>query len=504
MSKLPVILLVDDDGDYRALVGDALSAAGIACELHEAADGREALDFLHRRGRHADAPRPNLIYLDLEMPEVSGQQVLQNVKADPQLRDIPIVMMTGVTDDEHIAQAIRSGANSYIVKPTDPQMFVRFITRATNYWLCVHQDRPAGATQGTGTETNSQSPRQFMEPKRARGPRILIVEDDPDQRELICETMRIYFDYPDPAWVVAVATGGECLAQDLGQFEIIMLDYNLPDMQGIKLLDRIVQTVRIPVIFVTGENDSAIAAEAIRRGAQDYVIKLGDYLFALPIVVEKNIRQFKIKQENAGLQDKLAASLEEIRVKNLQLEESLHKLESMAATDPLTGLANRRAFAEMLEHCYKEALRYDFDLTCAMCDLDHYKKLNDTLGHLVGDRVLVTAAEVITSSLRSSDSAARYGGDEFVILLPHTSVEKALAVGNRIRQELSMAAVRFAKIDTGVTMSIGIASLKADRPPSADALVAMADNALYIAKEHGKNRIITCQEIAAVSPPAEP
>ena len=503
MPKLPVILLVDDDSDYRALVGDALSAAGIACELHGANDGREALDFLARRGRHAQAPRPDLIYLDLEMPGISGQEVLEAVKADPELRDIPVVMMTGVSNEEHIARAIRGGANSYIVKPTDSQTFVRFITRATTYWLSIHQDRSAPASSGPGVEIGSREPSLLSPAEKIQPPKILIVEDDADQRELTCETMRMHFDYGDPDWVVAVATGAECLAQDLHRFEIIMLDFNLPDMQGLDLLDRIVQTVNVPVIFVTGENDSAVAAEAIRRGAQDYVVKLGDYLFALPIVVEKNIRQFKVKQENAGLQDRLAVSLEEIRVKNLQLEESLQKLEAMAATDPLTGLANRRAFADMLDHCYNEAMRYNFDLTCAMCDLDHYKDLNDSLGHLVGDRVLVKTAEVIRSALRSTDSAARYGGDEFVILLPHTSVEKAIAVGNRIRRELSAAGASVARTDTGVTMSIGIASLKADRPPSADALVAMADKALYVAKDHGKNRIITRQEIAAVSPTAE-
>ena len=103
----------------------------------------QGLDFLHRRGPHANAPRPDLIYLDLEMPGISGQQVLEAAKSDPQLRDIPIVMMTGVTDEDHIARAIRGGANCYIVKPNDPETFMRFIARATNYWLCVHQDRPA-------------------------------------------------------------------------------------------------------------------------------------------------------------------------------------------------------------------------------------------------------------------------------------------------------------------------------------------------------------------------
>ena len=335
-------------------------------------------------------------------------------------------------------------------------------------------------------------------------PKLLIVEDDPDQRELICETMRVRFEDPEGTQIIAVATAAECLAMDLSGFEAILLDYFLPDMDGLDLLDRITADYDIPVVFVTGENNSTTAAEAIRRGAQDYVVKLGDYLFALPVVVEKNIRQHKIKLENVRLESELTDRLEEIRVKNAQLEESLQKLEAMAATDPLTGLSNRRAFSEMLDRCFSEATRYDFDLACAMCDLDHYKKLNDSLGHLVGDRVLVTAAEVICSSLRTSDTAARYGGDEFVLLLPHTSMEKAIHVGSRIRQELATATARKLKGGAGMTISIGIASLKADKPPSADALVAMADKALFVAKDLGRDRIVTCQEIAVLDEPAKP
>jgi len=186
-----------------------------------------------------------------------------------------------------------------------------------------------------------------------------------------------------------------------------------------------------------------------------------------------------------------------MRLKNIALEQSLQKLQTMAATDHLTGLSNRRIFAEILEQSYNEATRYKFDLTCLMCDLDHYKALNDTLGHQVGDKVLMTTAEVIRSNLRSSDHASRYGGDEFVILLPHTSMDKAMSVGERIRRQIVPATSQHTQTKTGITLSIGISSLKVDQPASADALVAMADRALYVAKDRGKNCIIVFDEIGA-------
>lgn len=336
------------------------------------------------------------------------------------------------------------------------------------------------------------------------GPKVLIVEDDADHRELLCEALRMHFGDRRDTKLVGVGTGAECMATNLNEFDIILLDYHLPDTIGIDLLDKITAVCDIPVVFVTGNNDLAAAAEAIRRGAQDYIVKLGDYLFALPIVVEKNIRQHALKRENTRLQAELTATLEQMRLKNVQLEQSMRKLQTAAATDHLTGLYNRRMFAEILERSYSEAVRYRFDLTCLMCDLDHYKALNDTLGHQVGDKILVATAEVIRATLRSSDHAARYGGDEFVMLLPHTSMEMAINVGERIRQQVVPATQRHTMTGAGVTLSIGIACLKQDQPATADAMVAMADRALYVAKDRGKNCIVTFGEIGAASqPPAQ-
>jgi CheY-like chemotaxis protein len=133
------ILLVDDDVDCRMLVRDAISESKVSNRVFEASNGTEALEFLHRQGKWANAPRPGLIYLDIEMPSMDGQAVLKAIKADPELRDIPVVMMTGVSDEQQMKMAAEAGANSYTIKPANAQEFLRTVVSSTNYWLTIHQ-----------------------------------------------------------------------------------------------------------------------------------------------------------------------------------------------------------------------------------------------------------------------------------------------------------------------------------------------------------------------------
>ena len=141
-DQLPItILLVDDDPDCRLLIRDAIAECKVSNAVYECANGLDAMDFLKRRGKYAnsDAPRPGLIYLDLEMPGMDGQATLQAIKADPALRDIPVVMMTGVADEAEMKRAAANGANSYTIKPANAEQFLRTVLASTNYWLTIHQ-----------------------------------------------------------------------------------------------------------------------------------------------------------------------------------------------------------------------------------------------------------------------------------------------------------------------------------------------------------------------------
>ncbi len=137
-QKPVTILLVDDDPDCRMLLRDAISECKVSNRVYEVCNGREALDFLYRRGSYGDAPRPGLIYLDIEMPGLDGQAVLKHIKDDPTLRDIPVVMMTGVADDCQMAMAAANGANSYTIKPASAEAFLKTVLTSTHYWLTIH------------------------------------------------------------------------------------------------------------------------------------------------------------------------------------------------------------------------------------------------------------------------------------------------------------------------------------------------------------------------------
>ncbi|HOF18688.1 MAG TPA: response regulator [Phycisphaerae bacterium] len=140
MSRTPrTILLTDDDPDFRMVLRDAIELQSPDCRVVEAGDGRETLAYLAHCGRDDSSPRPDMIFLDLQMPGMSGQEILKIIKSDPDLRSIPVVMMTGVDDESEKRHAAENGANSYNVKPSDPSAFVESLRASTCYWLTVHR-----------------------------------------------------------------------------------------------------------------------------------------------------------------------------------------------------------------------------------------------------------------------------------------------------------------------------------------------------------------------------
>lgn len=222
----------------------------------------------------------------------------------------------------------------------------------------------------------------------------------------------------------------------------------------------------------------------------------------LATIMEHVCRQFEIREQH------LKAAVEELRVARTEMErfnaqldarvkertralqEANSKLESLSTTDSLTGIYNRRNFDDQLEVEFARAKRYNTPLSCIMFDIDHFKKVNDTHGHLFGDEVLRMIGISLKEELRRHDIFARYGGEEFVILLPETGSECARTVAEKIRHTIAKKAVTKDGISVTVTVSLGVAELDNERMKAGRDLVEKADHAMYHAKNSGRNRTV--------------
>jgi diguanylate cyclase (GGDEF)-like protein len=259
-------------------------------------------------------------------------------------------------------------------------------------------------------------------------------------------------------------------------FDVILLDRVLPDMDGSEICRQLKHgqdTKGIPVIMLSAKSTTAEKVQGLDAGADDYLPK--------PYDETELIARIYAALRTKRLQD-------ELRQKNEEMKEMLTKVEVLSVTDALTGLFNRRRFETVLESEFNKADRYKTPLSCVMIDIDHFKAVNDTYGHAVGDTVIRDIARIIQEKTRNVDTACRWGGEEFLILAPMTTKANAIPPARRILQTVSGHV--FAGIsDKKVTVSIGIADLSGSTIDTAVKLIQEADMALYEAKKNGRNRI---------------
>lgn len=253
--------------------------------------------------------------------------------------------------------------------------------------------------------------------------------------------------------------------------DIVLCDIEMPRMDGFKFLGMMKGRPEIsdtPVIILTGNDEREMKLKGLEQGACDFITK--------PFDPEELVARMKVHLKIKHLQDDLKRSNE------LLLE--------LSNTDHLTGLFNRRFLMECLDKEVQRARRKDGLVAILMLDIDHFKRINDTYGHLQGDVVLQKVALHIQKELRSYDIAARYGGEEFVTILPDTTLKEAFNVADRIR--LSVQSMRFAGdlSNERVTVSLGVAVFPAPGLNDIDSLLRAADDALYHAKERGRNRVV--------------
>jgi len=296
---------------------------------------------------------------------------------------------------------------------------------------------------------------------------------------------------------VSVCPDGEACLELLGGGgpppDLVLLDVVMPGVDGLEVLGRLKGDPHagfVPVILLTAQGEVSDRVHGLDQGAGDYIAKPfeADELLAR---VRAHIRikrlQDALSEQNAALEtanrDK-AALLAELEAKNAQLA-------ALARTDPLTGVANRGHIEQCLADEVARARRFGHRLAVGMLDIDFFKRINDGFGHPFGDRVIREVARILTQTLRQVDKVGRYGGEEFLLVLPDTDIEGAHILAERVRA--LMADFTFEPQDYRGTVSIGVASWLPGNE-SWEALVSRADQALYAAKESGRNRVCCWQE----------
>ena len=271
--------------------------------------------------------------------------------------------------------------------------------------------------------------------------------------------------------------------------DLIMLDIMMPHMDGYDvsaMLKDNPATHDIPIIFLSALGNVPDKVKAFKAGGVDYINKP----FHIDEVLMRVKTHLTIRQLQKNLEEKNLLLMKEIE----QRKKTQEELERIVLLDPLTGLYNRRHFFNVAFTEFKKARRYGRPLSVILLDADHFKNVNDTYGHAVGDRVLIHLSEIMRNSLRTVDILARYGGEEFIILLPETNLPHTLYAAERIREQVEKTPLPLEDGQVDLTVSLGVADIQScPTECSFDNLLLHADKALYNAKNTGRNRIVTHQ-----------
>jgi len=299
--------------------------------------------------------------------------------------------------------------------------------------------------------------------------KILVAEDQEPSRLVLRKTLETL---GHEAFVVS--SGAEAWERIIAEdWRLVITDWMMPRLDGPELCRRIRGRQGFPytyIILLTGRDGRLDRLKGLAAGADDFLTK--------PVDREELAVRLAIARRILGVQ--------------AELEEKNARLAEMVTTDPLTGLANRRRLREALQTSASPATRAGLPCSVMILDIDHFKSINDTFGHAAGDETLRAIAAILRVETRRSDLAVRYGGEEFVVLMPATDGDEALAVAEGLRQSISSQA----KSSQPVTASFGVATATLMHGFGIDALVDAADQALYCSKSRGRNRVTHYRELS--------
>jgi len=311
--------------------------------------------------------------------------------------------------------------------------------------------------------------------------RVLVVDDLPDNVEILRARLE------SRGYAVATASDGQeaLTAVHAAPPHLILCDVMMPGIDGYEVARRIKQDESlpfIPIILVTALSETEHIVQGLNTGADDYIAK--PYHFQ---ELEARVRaMLRIKR----LQD-------ELDLKNRELEVANKRLKKLSITDGLTELFNHRHVHELLRDEFERSRRSEEPLAVVMIDLDRFKAVNDTYGHPTGDVVLFETARILKETAREIDMVGRYGGEEFIAILPNTDEEEGGRFAERVRSAVEAHLFRDEATELRMTCSSGVASFPVEGVDSPEELLKNADEALYLAKESGRNRVVRASQMPA-------
>ena len=450
------VLVVDD-----VLPNVKLLAAKLTREYFDvitAFNGPEALERIKKEA-------PDIILLDVMMPGMDGFEVCARIRADPTTMHIPIVMITALSDAADRVRGLEAGADDFLTKPVnDIALFAR-VRSLVRLKMMMDEWRLRESTSG---QFGILDQAMTVKNETAANARVLVIEDSPIDLDKIAETLR-----RDTDSVVAADTSAKALELGMSEdFELIIVSLTLLHEDGLRLCSQLrshERTRQAPILLIADEGDLSRVAKGLELGANDYLLK--------PIDRNELLARVRTQVRRKRYHEKLRHNY----------EQSL----SMALTDSLTGVFNRRYVSAHLPRLLERSWESQKPVAILMFDIDHFKAVNDTYGHGVGDEVLREVANRTNRNLRNFDLVARYGGEEFIVVMPDSDRDAAYAVAERLRRRVGEEtfAVSTDVAEITVTISIGVAVVDGVGD-TADAILKRADDALYQAKRSGRNRTV--------------
>ncbi len=484
------ILVADDDRAVLESVTWLLQENGY--EVIPADGGQSCLEQLEKRS-------PDLLLLDILMPDADGCQLLERIKSEERWRDLPVLMLSAQPPEEASVRSLGLGAADFIRKPYRPK---ELLAR-------VQAQLRTGALLRSTRQTLARTEEALVRAQHDADSRRKLVDILHEVTGDLSVTELFHLLVRRAARALGVSHCSVVLARPGEMQAVVVAAFENPGLQQLTIhLDRYPELKAaldsgMPVLV--DDIDTHPIYEGVRHvwGIEGIEVPIRSVI-ALPFSIERGqygvflVRRTR-DQEPFGVADlEFAQAVISAAVAVIQRAQMVEntmadnaRLEQLAQTDPLTSLLNRRALTERLTAEMERALRYDSTLALLLIDLDHFKKVNDTYGHLVGDDVLRDVGQLLTATVRGNDIVARYGGEEFLVLLPETDDTGAEAFAERIREAVDQHqfAPEAAFPSLHLTASIGVAVFPAARIESVEDLFARADAALYRAKADGRNRV---------------